>query len=130
MDFSLTDIEKKYIKRDAKELATQMKMNIWYYKEDSTWEPGYDSGEDSDWVEYGKTECTLKEIDEWDIKRQDYGDVTIGDLVLLFPYDTDIPETNKYKIEYQGQEYVSDTGLEPYKPQNNLLMFYTVTFKR
>lgn len=129
--FSLTKLEMKQIKRDFKELTIQLELDIEAYEEVNDWEPGYDdSNEESDWFKYHDIECTPKEIAQYELQRYNFGDVKEGDLVLLLPPDTDLPDRNKYKVEYKGTEYVSETGLEPYEPFNDLLLFYTIVFRK
>ena len=131
MNFNLSKIEKKNILKDYKQLTTQLKLDIEVYKEDEDWVPGYGEEEStSDWVEYFDVKCTPKEISNLNLGRYEFGDVNEGDLVLLFPPDTKLPKENKYKVNYKGREYVSETGLEPYQPMEDFLLFYVIVFRR
>lgn len=130
--FSLTPLEKKSILEDSKELASQMTLDIFYYDEDNDWQPGYSSYDNNEngskWIVQEDIKCTPREIGEREINYYDFGNAEEGDLVLILPYDTQLKKTDKYKIYYLEKEYISKTGMQPYKPKAGLLMFYIITF--
>lgn len=100
-EFKLSPLEKKNILNDVKALTSQNSFEISYYDE-GTFQPGIGGGTSSaSWSDYKFYPSVIQEIDEFKSKRYDYGDSIEGDLILLLPFDTELPkDSNKYKFIY------------------------------
>lgn len=121
---NLSPLEIKSIKRDLKQLFSQTTVSISCYEE-SGWEPGYNES-NSQWGTFQEYAGFFKEIDKFNIERYDFGDVEEGDIVVILPADTFLPESSKYKIDYQGFEYISKTDLFPRTSLGEVLYYVLI----
>ena len=102
--------EKKNILSDVKSLVSQNSYKVRYYKSgNQQYEPGIQENPGSSLSEFKGYSSVVQEVDEFTKKRYDYGDTIEGDLILLLPYDTELP-TDASKYEFKYNEIVFTTS--------------------
>lgn len=120
-EFKLSPLEKSQVLRDAKQLTSQSSSFIRYYTEGS-FTPGMEETGEAVWSDFSEYPSVIQEIDEFSSRRYDYGDITEGDVIILLPYDTDLPkDANKYEFKYNEDNFISE------KLQKEQLLDGTVT---
>lgn len=126
--FQLTHREQRHIISTFTQLCSLRTIPLSYY--DSSPDIGYGGSTSSEWSDYEDVKCTLESISELNIKRYPYGNITEGDLVLLFPPNHTIPDSTKYRVEYDNKVYICDTGLLSQDMlQDEIILYYAGVFK-
>ena len=110
-EFRLSPLEKKNILSDVKSLVSQNSYEIMYYNAgNKQYEPGIQENPVSSWSEFEYYPSVVQEVDEFSKKRYDYGDTIEGDLILLLPYDTELPtDSSKYEFKYNDIVFSTST---------------------
>ncbi|MFW6015051.1 MAG: hypothetical protein ACOCRK_01285 [bacterium] len=126
-DFLLSPLEKKQIINDFNQLTSLQSYEISYYE--NSLQVGYGDNTNSNWSNFKEYDCTLEKISDLNIKRYPYGDVTEGDLIVLFPSNTNLPKVDKYRIKYEDKIYYSNTGLIGQDFLGDTILYYAMVFK-
>ena len=125
MSIVVNNRELKMMERDANEICHQTTLPMCYY-DDSGWQPGVDSTS-TGWSSFKDYYCNINEINELNIKKYPYGNISEGDLVLLIPKNTELPtDKSKYKVKYNNKEYVSKTGLNKSEMIRDTFLHYVL----
>lgn len=107
-EFKLSPLEKKSILRDAKELTSQNSFLI-RYSSGGSFTPGMGDSADAVWSDFSEYPSVIQEIDEFSMKRYNYGDMAEADFILLLPYDTTLPDdAEKYEFQHRGNTFMAE----------------------
>lgn len=107
-EFRLSPLEKKNILFDIKSLVSQNSYEIRYYSGDEEYEPGIQDSPSSGWSNFKLYPSVVQEVTEFNRNRYDYGGTVEGDLILLLPYDTDLPkDASKYEFKYNDDIFTA-----------------------
>ena len=125
-EFKLSPMEKKQLIQDNINLTSQYEIEISYYEEGSgTSGPGYDDPVDEGgWTPFDTYEGIFVEVDEWTKRRYDYGDVKEGDVIVLLPPNTNLPESDSYRFKHDDDIYTSDSKYRPVKYLDGTVVHY------
>lgn len=127
-EFQLSPLEKKNVLQDSKELTSQGSYKVRFYEEgNGEYSPGISDNPTSSWSDYQYYPSVIEEIDEFSKKRYDYGDLTEGNIILSFPYDTTLPkDSDKYQFEYENKSYTATTLQEENLLDGTVVYYYLV----
>lgn len=88
---------------------------------------GYDDGKKAKWSDWDEYWCSPDTIDDYNIDEYSFGEVQVGDLVLVIPNDTTLPErADEYEIEFDNDKYRSKTTLKKKQYVGNQFLYYTL----
>jgi len=125
-DLKLSPLEKSQVLRDAKQLTSQSSSFIRYYSEGS-FTPGMGDTSTPSWTNFSEYPSVIQEIDEFSSRRYDYGDMTEGDVILLLPYDTNLPnDAKKYEFKYNDDTYTAEKLQQEQLLDGTITHFYLV----
>ena len=124
--FSLSKLEKKSIIKDYTQMTSLQQHEIAHFTPPTGF--GYDATP-GEWSDYHEYPCVTEKVSQLNIKRYPYGNVTEGDLVVLFPTNHDIPKGSEYNIRYDGRVYNSKTGFIAQEFIDETVLYYAMVFK-
>lgn len=109
----LSNREVNYMKRKARKLTQITEVQI-KFKTRISEDYSYGYGEEEyEWSDEWKTyKCSTSSVDKYNIDEYPFGNIVEGDLILLFPDNTTLPDAEEYEIKLGDDIYVSKTDLQ------------------
>lgn len=109
---------KRYVERNSEENNEEEPEQYGY---------GYDNKEEEklEWTEWEEYDCSIEDIDEYNIDDYPFGDMEEGDLLIIFPKNTSLePNAEEYEIKIGDDTYVAETSLKKLGFVGNTFMYY------
>ena len=115
----LSNMDISSMVQQAKEITKISDIEVRYkynVEENNNSEDSYGYGHDdkkTDWTDWETYECSIDTVDEYNINDYDFGNVQEGDLVVLFPPDTNLEKNAmEYELRLGDDDYNAKTGLK------------------
>lgn len=120
---ALRNSDVRYMIRKANKKLKVAQFEI-RYKDAGGSDIGYGGSEDT-WSEWQLYWASSDTIDEFNINQFEFGDIGVGDLVLMIPKDTPLPPDKiEYEFKINDTTYRSKTGLRPTQSLHNTFLYY------
>lgn len=88
---------------------------------------GYDEDKKAEWSDWDEYWCSPDTIDDYNIDEYSFGEVQVGDLVLIIPNDTTLPErADEYEIGFDDDKYRAKTTLKKKQYVGNQFLYYAL----
>jgi len=120
---ALTNSDVNYMIKKANKKLKVAQFEI-RYKDAGGSDVGYGGSEDT-WSEWELYWASSDTVDEFNVTQFEFGDISVGDFVLIIPRDTPLPPDKiEYEFKVNGTTYRSKTGLRPTQPLKSTFLYY------